>query len=295
MKNAVIVGVLLLTALLGPVGTGLAQKLDLARPEDNLKAFIKMRASLVEGEETVYYWKGRIYSYLPAERSVPLFDLEAYNIARVVKVDGGYQMLTREVAVYRDLKTGKILERWYNPLIKDSVDVVQVWNDPVNQDLLLKGRFGEWGVPWQPLGPGRVVMNSDIFLTYPSPLKKADFPDNSRSDTYQAAELFQFFIDEKDLTDPKKTNVYSEVSWARISDFLPWMRMADRPGSLVYHCRGSKLMGKGISPSGSFELLPADLKAYVRKNQPVFTTAPLTKERDNMTSWKYFYQLKTKK
>ncbi len=266
-----------------------AQKLDLAKPQDNLQAFIKMRASTVLGEETVYYWKGRIYSYIPGERSMPLFDLEAYNIARIVKVDGGYQMLTREVAVYRDLKTGKILERWYNPLIKDSVDVVQVWNDPVNQDLMLKSRFGDWGVPYAHLGKGRVVMNSDIFLTYPSPLKKADFPDNSRSDTYQAAELFQFFLDENQLLDPKTTNIYSEVSWARISDFLPWMRMADRPGNVVYHCRGNKLMGKG-----SFALLPADLQAYVRKNQPAFTSAPTTKERENMTSWKYFYEMKKK-
>lgn len=279
-----------LAFLILAVHAGFAQPLDLAKPEDNLKAFIKMRASLIEGEETVYYWKGRIYSFVPGERSVPLFDLEAYNIARIVKTEGGYQMLTREVAVYRDLKTGKILERWYNPIIKDSVDVVQVWNDPVNQDLLLKGRFGAWGVPYERTGKGRVVMNSDIFLTYPSALKKDEFPQNSRSDTYQAAELFQFFIDEKELVNPKTTHIYSEVSWTRISDFLPWMNMADRPGYVVYHCRGSKLMGKG-----SFDLLPADLKAYVRQKQPSFTSAPLTKERDNMTSWKYFYQLKTGK
>lgn len=258
---------------------------DLERPQDNLSAFIKMRASLDPNQETVYYWTGRIYSYVPGERSVPLFDLEAYNVAKIVPVEGGYQMLTREVAIYRDLQTGEILQQWANPFTQDTVAVVHVWNDPVNQQLMLNGRFGAWGVPYDRLGNGRVCMYSDIFLLYPSPLKKADYPQNSRSDMYQAAELFQFFMNEKDLADPQQASVYSEVAWTRFSDFLPWMRMADRPGHLVYQCRGYKLM------NGAFEALPTDLQAFVKANKPEFMHAPDTYTTPNMTSWRYFRQL----
>jgi Protein of unknown function (DUF1838) len=265
------------------------KKLDLDKPEDNFTAYLKMRLSLKEGEEVVYYWTGVVYNYLPGERGQALFGLEACNVAKMVKVDSVYQMLTREVALYKDLKTGQYLDRWYNPMIKDSVDVVHVWNDPVNQTLALKSRFGPWGVPWTRLGDGRISMNSDIFLLYPSPLKKADFPENSRSDQYQAAELFQFFMNEKDLNNPKLNSCYSEVSWTRISDFLPWLRMGDRPGHLVYQCRGYKIMG------GSSEKLPSVFREYVRSKHPEFLDPPEKFSAPNMTSWRYFKKLKDEK
>ena len=259
--------------------------LDLNKPEDNLEAFMKMRASLKDGEETTYYWTGTIYSYIPGERSIPLFNLEACNIGKTIKVEDGYQFVTRETAIYRDLNTNKILSKWYNPWIKDSVDVVTCWNDPVNQQYMLKGKYGEWGVPFTKMGDGRVVMYSDIFLLYPSALKKAEFPENSRSDNYQAAELFQFFLDEKEIN-KNANSVYSEVGWTRISDYLPWLRMSDKPGNLVYQCRGYKLVGGKI--------LPADFQAFIQANQPQFLHAPEKYSTPNMTSWKYFKLLKEK-
>jgi len=261
--------------------------LDLSMPKDNLKAFVKMRASLDTNEVTVYYWTGRIYSYIEGQRSVPLFDLEAMNIAIIKQEGDDYKMLTREAAIYRDIQTGKILEKWYNPMIKDSVNVVHVWNDPVNQTYALKGRFGDWGVPYKKQGDGRIAMYSDIFLLYPSPLPVKDYPQNSRSDQYQAAELFQFFMDEKQLLHPKTKNIYSEVGWTRISDFLPWMKMGNKPGYLVYQCRGYKT-------NGDFETIPQEFRQYILKHKPEYAAPPSTFVSPNMTSWKYFKELKGK-
>jgi len=283
MKNC---SFLLLLLSLFAQAPGIAQKpLDLANPADNMTAYIKMRGSLDSSEEVVYYWKGLIYSFIPGERSLPLFEMEAYNIAKTRPVEGGYEMLTREVALYRDLKTGEYLQKWYNPFIKDSVEVIHVWNDPVNQSFLLKSPRGDWGIPFMDQGNGRVAMFSDIFLLYPSPLPKAQYPENSRSDQYQAAELFQFFMNKADLDDPKKKSVYNEVGWTRLSDFLPWMRMADRPGYLVYQCRGYKIMG------GAFDKLPEKLKTYVLGHHPEYATAPKVFTSPNMTSWRYFKKI----
>lgn len=261
--------------------------LDLSNPKDNLEAFVKMRASLDTNEVTVYYWTGRIYSYIEGERAKPLFDLEAMNIA-IIKQDGeNYKMLTREAAIYRDINTGEILEKWYNPFINDTVIVIPVWNDPVNQTYALKGRFGDWGIPFKKMGPNRIAMYSDIFLLYPSPLPVANYPENSRSDQYQAAELFQFFMNEDELLNPETKNIYSEVGWTRISDFLPWMRMGNRPGYLVYQCRGHKT-------DGGFETIPEDFRNYILKHKPEYASPPDTYVTPNMTSWKYFKDLNPK-
>ena len=268
-----------------PHSTKAEKQLDLSKPADNLDAFVKMRASLDTNEVTVYYWTGRIYSYIDGERGKPLFDLEAMNIAIIKKEGNDYKMLTREAAIYRDVNTGKIIEKWYNPFISDTVNVVHVWNDPVNQTYALKGRFGVWGVPYKQLGNDRVAMYSDIFLMYPSPLPTKEYPENSRSDNYQAAELFQFFLDEKQLLNPRTKNVYSEVGWTRISEFLPWMRMGAKPGYLVYQCRGHKT-------SGGFNTIPEEFRKYILKHKPEFAAPPDTYKTPNMTSWKYFKELK---
>jgi hypothetical protein len=262
--------------------------LDLSKPKDNLEAFVKMRASLDTNEVTVYHWTGRVYSYIPGERAKHLFNLEAMNIAIIKKSGDDYKMITREAGIYRDPQTNKILETWFNPFISDSVEVVPIWNDPVNQTYALKGRFGDWGVPYEKLSYGRISMYSDVFLLYPSPLSVKDFPENSRSDQYQAAELFQFFLDEKQLLNPKTKNIYSEVGWTRISDFLPWMKMGSKPGYLVYQCRGNKT-------KGGFETVPEEFRSYILKHKPEFAAPPSTYATPNMTSWKYFKELKEAK
>ncbi len=266
-----------------------ASTLDLSKPEDNLAAFVKVRGSTNESEEIFFYAAGTIYSFIPGERDVPLMGFEMYNVGKMKKVEGGYHLLTREVGFYKDLKTGQILEQWYNPWIKDTCEVVQVWNDPVNQKFMLKSDRGSWGVPFQE-HEDRIVMYSDIFLHYPSPLKVAEFPENSASDMYEAAELFQFFFSKKDLNNPALTSIPVEVSWTRVGPYLPWMRMGQRPGNLVYQCRGYKITGPK-----AWEKLPKQMRDYVIQHHPEFAHAPDTFEAPNETSWTYFRKIKSKK
>jgi Protein of unknown function (DUF1838) len=254
--------------------------LDLNKPEDNLAAFVKVRGSTNEQEEVFYYASGTIYSFIPGERDRAILGFEMYNVAKVSKIDGGYQMLTREVGFYKDLETGKIIEKWYNPWLKDSCAVIQVWNDPVNQKFMLKSKFGDWRVPFTE-NEGRATLFSDIFLHY---------PENSASDTYEASELFQFFFSKTDLNNPALTSVPTDISWTRVSPFLPWMRMGQRPGNLVYQCRGYNISGPN-----AWQKIPRSMRDYVMKHHPEFAHAPDTFVSPNETSWTYFKKMMQKK
>jgi hypothetical protein len=75
-----------------------------------------------------------------------LFEFEGFNIGRMKRVDGGWRLLTRELAVYKDPKTHEILEHWKNPLTDELCEVVHVLNDPVNQEFLLRGPRGSFKV-----------------------------------------------------------------------------------------------------------------------------------------------------
>ena len=183
--------------------------------------FIRVRAS-TDGTETISCWTGDVYGWEPDGGPHHLFGFEGLNVARAVQVDDGWQLLTREAALYLDPAGRDVLDVWDNPLTGRRVEVRHVFNDPVNL------RFGDRPVPVTRLGD-QVVFNVDVRLAYPSPLKVADYPDNSAGDTYRALELFQFFAGAGEL-DSGKADVPSVFSWCRVSPWLPWMAMAQRPG-----------------------------------------------------------------
>ncbi|WP_327590819.1 DUF1838 domain-containing protein [Nonomuraea sp. NBC_00507] len=227
--------------------------------------FIRVRAS-ADGAETISYWTGDVYGWQDDDGPHHLFGFEGINVARAVQADDGWRLLTREAALYLDPRTREVLDTWDNPFTGRAVEVLHVFNDPVNQ------RLGAYPVPVTRLGD-QVVYNVDVRLAYPSPLKVADYPENSASDTYRALELFQFFAAAKDL-ESGMADVPCVFSWCRVSPWLPWMAMGQRGGGLVYHCRGAKV------PE-----VPARLRERVGER---FLHAPEEESGPNMTSWTAF-------
>ena len=244
----------------------------------DLRAFMKVRASL-DGSDAVQWFAGTVHAWFPTEHR-QLFRIEGYNVARAVEADGGYDLLSREVAFYLDPTSNQPLERWPNPFTERDVEVLHIWNDPVNFRFRLEGPYGAWYVPVTEVGEV-VVFTSDVFLSYPSPLPRSRYPDNSQDDTYHAAELFQFFARRADIDDPALASAPVQTSWTRLGPWLPWMGMGDRPGQLVYHCQGGEL-------AGGFAALPTWLRERVEAERPEFTTAPSEFSAPNETSWTYF-------
>jgi hypothetical protein len=247
-----------------------------------MRALLKARASL-DGEDTVTWFAGNIYAWMPDGEHHHVFGLEGYNVARVVEADGGYDLLTREAVFYLDPLSREILDRWTNPFTGNDVPVVHIWNDPVNQLLRVDGPRGPFRLPVMRMGDD-VFMNMDVLLAYPSPLPRAEFPDHSQADLYHAAELFQFFCKAADFDDADRVSIPAQVSWTRIAPWVPFMGMGDRPGNLVYHCRGTKL-------AGGYADLPAAIREHVEANKPEFAAAPREISGPNETSWTYFRKL----
>lgn len=251
------------------------------RPQQHLDALARLRAA-TDGAATTTWWTGDVYTWGPGESNAHVFGFEGLNVARAVAVDGGYELLARECAFYLDSRSREILGTWDNPRTGQSVEVVHVWNDPVNQRWLADGPRGPFRLPWTRLGD-RLCVNMDIPLTYPSPLPTSKFPENSADDLYRALELFQFYGDAAEIADPAVSCAACELSWMRMSPWLPWMAMGDRPGGLVFHCRGYKL--------GSYDEVPQRTRDYIAARHPEFAEAPTAWSEPNETSWTYFKKL----
>lgn len=250
----------------------------LSSPREQLDALARTRADL-SGADAPVWWTGDVYVNAPGEPYQHLFGFEGLNVARLVRTEDGYDMLSREIAFYQDPRTRQVLDTWSNPWTGEEVPVCHVTNDPVNQRWTLETRWGPFRVPTTRLGD-RICFNMDIPLAYPSPLPVADFPDHSADDTYRALELFQFFTSERALADESLTSVPCELSWSRLSPWLPWMRMGGRPGGLVFHTRGVKL--------ASYADVPETTRAHIDAHYPEYATAPEAWTEPNETSWTWF-------
>lgn len=256
---------------------------DFRNPADSSAAFLRLRCSLDPHDQKYSAWTATVFAQVPGQKLKPLFGFEGYNVCRVVKkVDGSYQLLTREVSYYRDLKTGKIIEHWDNPYTGKTDEVMQVHNDPVNSAMPAHGS-GKYAMPWVVMD-GDVMLLVDVPLDYPNELSPAKFPEESSGDRYIASEHFGFFAKLVDMNNPKLQSVPYVNSWFRTGPWLPWMKMGERPGGLVYSGEGKKV--------DSFAQLPAEVQAYTRKHFPKFVNAPTKFVQPNETTWSVYRDMK---
>ena len=245
-----------------------------------------MRASN-DGKEVFANWWVTVFAVVPGERPREIMKLEGYNAGRFAKnADGSAEFISREVAYYKDSRTGEILKEWKNPFTNEMNTVITVANDPVNSKYAAP-KAGEAGrYPFMVSGDD-VFLRLDVPLAYPNALQPAEFPAESSGPTYLASEHFTFFGKTTDLQNKSLASVPLTYAWARTGPWLPWMKMGTRPGYILYSGHGRKY--------ASFAELPADIQAYTRANFPLYVSAPASYTTPNETSWTYYKKLATKK
>ncbi len=264
-----------------------ARILDPAKPEDALEITKRTQCGEADGKAAVYHWSGNVYSRVAGEPDRLLFRGEGMNVRQCVAVTDarrgkGYRQVSREIMLFLDPATGRIVREWKNPWTGATVPVMHIANDPVNSRptfpigadgkpyAMQMSRVGAW-----------VQMPLEVPLFYTNPLG-GDYQDYV-GNKYHAMEIFDFADRADDLLDTKKPTAYPSVSWVRISDWMPWMKMQGREGQLVFNAMGAKLK--------SFEDLPAVLKDEIARAYPTYTTPPPGDDaRPNATTWTVFRQ-----
>ncbi len=270
------------TLLLSFANSGLA--LDLDTPEGNLAAMRKIQCSMNDGEVFTYGWHGHVFSRVAGEADRRLFRVEGMNIRQCgplpdAPAGPGFKQVTREILLYQDPETGELVDQWENPWTGKTVDVIHVTNDPVNQSYRPIGRDGrKFILPFSQQG-NQWWFTSTVPLFYSNPL--AGEYQEYIGGTYHATEMFNFFGDVDELMDDKANSVSVQVGWVRVSRWLPWMEMGDRPGLLYFHTAGVKLE--------SYDDLSRNMRSWIAKNAPEYASPPpLSDERRNETSWTFF-------
>ena len=274
---------LLLLAAAAPA----SERLDPANPDQAILLSQKMNCSLNEGETVLYWWQGGAMSRMPGEKDRHIFNVQGMNIRQCRNFEDperghGYRSVSRELLIYLDPETNEVLRTWTNPWTGEEVEVVHVANDPVNMrgpsyarrpdgtGTTFNGRFMK----------GRVWTTGYAPLFYTNPLA-GDYQEYVGG-TYQAMEMLNAYAYEDELLDPGLATLKRyTLSWARTSKWLPWMKMGDRPGMMIFTTVGKRVAG--------IDDLTEPLLSELRNNYPEYAEPPpLDDARPNVTSWSYF-------
>lgn len=238
--------------------------------------WVKTRSSLDPTHSNFLTWTGSIYAMIPGEKKKLLFKMVGVSVSRCIPTeDGGWDFTSRELTYYLHPETGEVLQQWENPWTGETLTVMHVANNPVQG--YFKGTF-----------PAQVYEDSttfvfDIFTTYPNPLADdPKFADYSPNPIYQAAELFKITVPTEDLLNPEVLSVSKlQLCWDRIGPWVPWMKMGDRPGQLIYSAFGCKV--------DSLDDLDPLLQDEINTRVPLYKKAPPAYlEGEDSTSWLYF-------
>lgn len=272
-------------AMLALAAPATARMLDPAKPEDALEIAKRVQCGEADGVPAVYHWAGNVYSRVQGEPDRLLFKGEGMNIRTCVTVNDpkrgeGWRLVSRELMLYLDPKTGEVLRKWTNPWTDETVEVMHIANDPVNQ----RAQFpiGADGTPYKSnlRREGRWIFQPfEAPLFYHNPLQ-GDYQDYVGG-KYHAMEIFDFAYDAEEMLNTKNKTAYPVISWVRISDWMPWMKMRGRQGQMVFNAMGNKLK--------SFDELPAVLKDEIKANYPTYNAPPPGDDtRPNETTWTVF-------
>ncbi|MBD1911782.1 MULTISPECIES: DUF1838 domain-containing protein [unclassified Leptolyngbya] len=238
--------------------------------------WVKTRSSLDPNQSNFLAWTGAIHALIPGEKKIRLFKMVGVSVSRCIPAEeGAWDFTSRELTYYLHPETGEVLQQWENPWTGELLTVMHVANNPVQG--YFKGKF-----------PAQVYEDSttfvfDIFSTYPNPLATdPKFADYSPNPTYQAVELFKITVPTDELLNPEILTVSKlQLYWDRIGPWVPWMKMGDRPGQLIYSAYGGKVNG--------LDKLPQILRDEINTRVPLYKQAPQSYlEGEDSTSWLHF-------
>lgn len=271
-----------LTALPAPAT---ARMLDPDKPEDAVEILKRAQCGPEDGKSAIYHWSAKVFSRVEGEPDRLLLTGEGMNIRQCSTVKDakrgtGYRQVSREVMIFTDPKTGEIVRNWANPWTGETVEVMHIANDPVNVPTVFP-----YAADGKPFNPGHkrmgqwLAMPMEIPLYYQNVLA-GDYQDYIGG-KYHAMEIFDFIASADEILDTRKPTAHPSISWVRVSDWMPWMKMRGRQGQLVFNAVGTKL--------DSFDQLPKPLRDEITTSYPLYTQAPpLDDIRPNETTWTTF-------
>jgi hypothetical protein len=250
------------TAALPDASFAKAAGLSLETPEDNLRALIRLTASLRE-EDCPWYYDGTIYACVGEEQPRPLLAFTGVEIYRMLRVSPTeYRMIANTITYYRDAVSQQFLYKFPNPytgVVNEVTPAVQSsgtapdsgFEYSINgvRPVRFRSQFADRPLQmwWTAVGDYVWLHDSTV---YPPGLKA---PRMQRKTN---------FIRRDQFLDPTMDRLPTMFTASVFQPWPAWMQMGDRPGHVVWHASGAKLR--------SIDEIPDEHRLRALKDHPAF-------------------------
>ena len=226
---------------------------DLTTTAGNREIYAKINGN-TDMESTKFGWfKGIVQAVVPGQPINNLVGFTGFSCAKLLPSlpgeDPGYRKILNEIGFYTDLKTGEILEEWYNPYFDEKVRVVPIANPAFNHTItdfhIQPPTYGGLNTEAPPKRPfllnwerrnNDLSLASRINLYYPAALQPDKWPRESGSKFNQVTENFLYALNWDEIQNPDVTSISARGTWMRTTPWLPWMLMGQTPGHCSYSC-----------------------------------------------------------
>lgn len=231
--------------------------LDLSNRRDLLTALAKLRGATDE-RLVIGYVVGARYA-VPEHKAIPMMGILAATFSQYRRIsDDAFEARALEIAYFTDLATGRLLEKWKNPVTGATVDVPLTRMGPSRVRLTADGLTvanpsGEAaGLKLNHIFQPPVVVGDNVWVTEQISI---DGPPGPRPFVYN--ELSTFYARKSELDDPARATVPTQVQYQSLITYRPWMGFGDTPGHTLAR-------GAGLRAASAAELPPYYLELTKR-------------------------------
>jgi hypothetical protein len=273
--------------------------LDFKNPIWNRDTWARLQGNVDPEKEKIANYSGVVLGVQDGAKATELVGFEGFACTRLLpQEDGSYRRLNKETIFYRDLRTGELLDEWTNPWTGEKTNVVHVANDPFNYNI------SEWLIlapedfntkdgkkpeprkfpllfPWKKISDKYLTLATDMHLYYPNPLQPDKWQRESSGAMAQVSEMFRYFVPIEDVLDETKTTIHCNLSWSRITPWLPWMLLGQQSGHCLY-------IGAVTTADTVAEIVPQDMIDYCEKHWPHMLYAPKEDYGPSHSSLEYY-------
>jgi hypothetical protein len=225
---------------------------------DFLRRYRQVRFAL---HDRVFFWwmRGTKYGVIDAQ-ATPLYAMEIGSIFRcTTTADGGFTVQSLELFYNTDLETGEPLRRWRNPYTEETIDVRAT--EPVGPVSVPYGAGGPQLPTTLPGATLRHQHHSEFLDGDAGTMLLRDESVSVVSATgavapdFHVADLSTYQVARRDLANPHQRWGPASVSFNAMSSWQRWMKMQDRPGSLLSRGVGRKVARMDDMPASYLRLL----------------------------------------
>jgi hypothetical protein len=258
-------------ALPGVSGSPPARAPDLALPENNLRALVRMTASLKE-RDVPWWYDGTIFGVVPGEHPRPLVKFQGMELYWMRHLpDGAYELIGNTLTFFHDVETGAVLSEFRNPYTGATSQVlpaVQGGGAGRGFNYSVKGiRFTRLldQLPEESLILDWSFARDMVWLH-----NWTRYPPGMPPPRWQQQTMF---ASQKDFLNARLDSVPVVFSSTVHMPWLKWMEMGDRPGHIVWHAGGAKLDSVRELPDGYRQRAEKDYPAMLTANPARGATA----------------------